>query len=441
MIKVMVAEDELPIQRNLSHNIEKLNPEFCVSICASNGREAIEALERETVQVIFLDINMPVIDGMEVLKYIQDHEMPIITVIVSGYQEFSYAQQAVRYGAKEYLLKPLKKEHLAELLKKIERELTEKEYWQKFKDYEKLIAGKKELQGIAEKCAEKYYLGIFYVGSYQMTEEGYFLSPEQRTQAELLKDLLRQTLPEQGYWLINGRFQAEWILFLKEEIVGATKKLSNILQFMENESRIPVTCILSKQSVEIGDIYTVYGELARKGKEEMLISTSSFHVLDIGKRENAKKENAYGFSVFQMNLDSIFREMSDLLEQTGDRRMNVAYRVKQFFRMICSRVDSECSYEDLEEDILRIIERKYTRKEIEEELQGVIMDCFHFDIAGGNNKKGLAWEIRKYLEQNYFKQINDGELADIFGFVPIYLRSIFREYYEMTPSCFFTGCK
>lgn len=434
MIKVMVAEDELPIQRNLSNNIERLNPAFQVSVRASNGREAIEALKREAIQVIFLDINMPVIDGMEVLKYIYDNDIPAITVILSGYQEFAYAQQAVRYGAKEYLLKPLKKEQLSEILKKIEQELTDREYQQKFQVYEGLITGKDIRNEIMEKSQDKYYMAVFYAGSYQLTEEGYFMTPKQRVRAEILKNFLAEKLPEQKYWLVNGRFQAEWVLFIKEDVAGVEWRLKNILQLMEKEDGVPVTGVLNRQAVEIGDVYGVYEELARKGKNAMLISQSSFHMVDTGNKKEEKKENSRDFSVVQMNIDGIFREMSYMLEDTGDKRMNVTNGVKRFFRIICARVDSECSYEDLEEDILRILEQKYTRQGIEEGLQGVIMDYFHFDICEGNNKKALAWEIRKYLELNYSRPVSNRDLSEMFGFVPLYLRRIFREYYEMTPS-------
>ena len=63
MIRVLVAEDERPLLRGIKRLIEELDPEFSVVKCAQNGKEAIEYLEKNHVDVIFTDINMPLADG------------------------------------------------------------------------------------------------------------------------------------------------------------------------------------------------------------------------------------------------------------------------------------------------------------------------------------------------------------------------------------------
>ena len=69
MIKVLIAEDEIPLLRGIKTMIEKLNPEFSVVMCAHNGKEAITYLKSNRVDVIFTDINMPLADGIEVMDY------------------------------------------------------------------------------------------------------------------------------------------------------------------------------------------------------------------------------------------------------------------------------------------------------------------------------------------------------------------------------------
>ena len=104
MIRVLIAEDELPLLRGIKKMIEGLDPEFSVVKCAKNGREAMEYLEEQQVEVVFTDINMPMADGTEILKYIYETCPSTLAVVISGYRDFSYARKALLYNAKNYLL-------------------------------------------------------------------------------------------------------------------------------------------------------------------------------------------------------------------------------------------------------------------------------------------------------------------------------------------------
>ena len=93
--------------------VEEIDLHFTVVKCAVNGKEAIEYLSANRVDVVFTDINMPIVDGLELMKYLSAEHPETIVVVISGYNDFEYAQKAIRFGVKEYLLKPIVKEELA----------------------------------------------------------------------------------------------------------------------------------------------------------------------------------------------------------------------------------------------------------------------------------------------------------------------------------------
>ena len=126
MIRVLVAEDELPLLRGIKAMIEGLDPEFTVVKSAKNGREALEYLKEQSVQVVFTDIHMPMVDGTEILKYVYESCPLTSAVVISGYRDFSYARKALLYNAKNYLLKPVDREELALLLAQIKDELRQR---------------------------------------------------------------------------------------------------------------------------------------------------------------------------------------------------------------------------------------------------------------------------------------------------------------------------
>ncbi|MCI5585811.1 MAG: response regulator [Lachnospiraceae bacterium] len=126
MIKVLVAEDEMPLLRGIRIMIERISPEFSVVKCALNGREAVDYLKENPVDVIFTDINMPLLDGIELMKITHENYSEIIVVAISGYNDFHYAQQAIEYQVKRYLLKPIVMEDMEALLEEIQREYNER---------------------------------------------------------------------------------------------------------------------------------------------------------------------------------------------------------------------------------------------------------------------------------------------------------------------------
>ncbi len=131
MWHVLVVEDEPPILRNIVAKIESVHESFSVTHTASNGKMAIELLQSETFDVIFLDIHLLVITGIDVLQFIHENKIPVKSVILSGYDEFRYAQKAIEYKAFAYHVKPLNREELGVTLKKLHMALHKEQSEQK----------------------------------------------------------------------------------------------------------------------------------------------------------------------------------------------------------------------------------------------------------------------------------------------------------------------
>ena len=144
MYKLMIVDDEENIRFGLStaYGWEKLG--FSVSYLAKNGYDAIEYLQKHPVDVILSDIKMPILDGLELAAFLQSNYPEILLVLLSGFAEFEYAQKALRYGVKDYLLKPIQYDNLLDTFQKIQDHLNEKRGLKKIDDlapgyYEQII--------------------------------------------------------------------------------------------------------------------------------------------------------------------------------------------------------------------------------------------------------------------------------------------------------------
>lgn len=113
---IIVVEDEKLIAKNIVRNIERASDVFNVVATAYDGETALELFETYLPDVIFTDIKMPVMDGLELIKKINKRYPQVKIVVLSGYSEFEYAKTAMSYNVKHYLLKPINIDELRKTL-------------------------------------------------------------------------------------------------------------------------------------------------------------------------------------------------------------------------------------------------------------------------------------------------------------------------------------
>ena len=121
--KVIVADDEKLIAENIARRIPRANDRFEVAAVAGTGLMALELARELLPDAVFSDIKMPELDGIGLIERLHEEFPDMLTVIVSGYNDFEYARAAIRYGVTDYLLKPVDPEDLEQVLLQMERML------------------------------------------------------------------------------------------------------------------------------------------------------------------------------------------------------------------------------------------------------------------------------------------------------------------------------
>lgn len=125
MYRVLVVDDEAVVREGMRDNIDWNSLGFELVGDCENGSEAMEAVDRLQPDVVLTDICMPFVDGLELTKYISGKYPHIKVIILTGYDEFEYAQQAVKLKAYDFLLKPVTANELRKILEKVEKDLDE----------------------------------------------------------------------------------------------------------------------------------------------------------------------------------------------------------------------------------------------------------------------------------------------------------------------------
>lgn len=263
-IKVFLVEDEMVIRRGIKNSIdwEKEGYIFCGE--ASDGELAYPMIIKEKPDILITDIRMPFMDGLELCKLVKKELPNIKILILSGYDEFDYAKEAIRLGVTEYLLKPISSGKLLEALngvsESIRREKEDKDLVRKYRKYmeemrentehekqkffEQMIAGNLSMADALE-TGKKYEMNLS-AGMYNLLLFRFTLGEENRKSGELLgeAEYAIEKLTERLEYVFEFQRGVEGWAFLlmadnEEQMSERVKELSKDLEeIMKNYSTI-----------------------------------------------------------------------------------------------------------------------------------------------------------------------------------------------------------
>lgn len=170
MVKLMIVDDEQIVRDGIRFIVEKtFQDSIEIVYSAKTGREAIEAYEDYRPQIIFMDIQMPGINGLDAIKAIKAMNNQVKCVIISAYEQFEYAKSAMELGVNEYILKPINKARLESVLRQIIADI-ERERAQKNKE----IETQEKMDRIIPVLEYGYIYSILMNDEYQKENSDYY---------------------------------------------------------------------------------------------------------------------------------------------------------------------------------------------------------------------------------------------------------------------------
>ncbi|MBS5959200.1 MAG: response regulator, partial [Clostridiales bacterium] len=184
LYSIILVDDEEEVRKSIIKKIEWQAAGFHVVGDAENGEDAMEKIEMLEPDVVLTDIRMPYMDGLQLAEKVRQRYPSMKVVIFSGYDDFEYAQRAIKLNVSEYILKPVNVEELTSILKRIKENL----------DLE--IEEKRNLSRLREK----------YRKSLPIIREQFF---NELVHKNLKKDLAEQKLREYDIPILGAR---KWML-------------------------------------------------------------------------------------------------------------------------------------------------------------------------------------------------------------------------------------
>lgn len=275
MYKVLIVDDEYLIRNDLVNMIHWESLPLTLTDTAEDGLDALDKIEKEKPDIIITDIRMPEVDGIELIKRVRDLHPEIKFILISGYSEFNYAQSAMKYGVKHYLLKPSTDKQLETVLLHTIEELDE------------TIMSKQTSEQIAQKYstikedATEHYFKMYLTGdSYGQNAWNYFSKKVDSTiiskegtlvvfklcsiheliHVFALQNITREVLL-QDHIIIDSKFDSFYSFIVNQDFsTFLEKKLEQVISIFNDLYQLPTICVY-KSFVDMKDLPLLYHEI------------------------------------------------------------------------------------------------------------------------------------------------------------------------------------
>ncbi len=456
MNKVLLVDDEVFVRKGLRSLINW--QEFGFEICweADNGEDAFTIILEEKPDLVITDVRMPVVDGLTLIKKVREIENQTKFIIVSGFNDFSYAQQAVKYNVIDFVLKPIDQEELEETLgklaKKLDLEKTEI-VKQKKVTLDQTIA--KLLEGNLGEDAMKECLDILNIGSdevcyYLLIEVNNLKNVTEESSLEGFASIVRE-----GAENINENKNEVLVHEHQDHTVGVLLPSTNLKRFkgdvtlyavelkkhIAKKTDIDITFCIGKKAENITELKASY-ETANEIRSYKYILPNDQpityeKVSDLVVNYNELDNKLYVSlmeEIEENNLEAIKLTIEEIFEQFRTKHFAPKSVKTSINRCIHGVIQTVTSMEGDETSLSKLKPMVYwedsnlTLAELRKRFSSFIIEgASIIQTLRKENMKGDIYKIKAYIENNYHQNISLKSIANKFYMNPVYMGQLFKK--------------
>lgn len=421
-MKVIIVDDEIIERKAMKKFITDSFTHIEVVAEAANGRLAIEEAKKHQPDVMFMDIHMPGIDGLEAIRQIKQKLPQTKFIMVSAYDSFEYAKQAMKEGVKEYILKPSNKQETLESLLRVEKEITQERMLveqtkQQLTETEKL--GKQQVLSAILQNEVSADIEALYKKLFPDAQTAYFfviIGSDLKTASELLA--------EKPYLV---KEQGEKLIFM---LVSDKKSLHHV---KADALMLARNLCQSQSSVIIG--------IGLPNSELTKLSASYQQALLASTQLTVEGSVPYGYPLLQEKADGTIRKLEKAILDviTAGRVEQAADYFTLYFEHVTKQGNS---VKGVREWVLRLkhaLEDKGVNlcdaNVLEAETKGDFIEIIRYFAekmilkAEGNDPISKA---KAYIHDHYRESFSLEDVAEYVELTPTYFTKLFKDQTQQT---------
>ncbi|MDR6882516.1 response regulator [Bacillus sp. 3255] len=450
MFKVLLVDDEVFIRKGLQKLMKWEDYKFTLIGEAKNGGEALGMIHRLEPDVVITDIMMPVLDGLGLIRSVKEagHVDPEF-IIISGYNDFKYAQQAIRYGVQDYILKPIDVKELGDTLQRLAVSISRKKLTA-------LTEGRYALGSVLELLLQEDLQEDEAVRYIESNAEGFLFAwaeiqvalGEQQVSLKIFREVLSSFGKAGGRIPVLENTQGRFGMVVSTEVLNrwgneVSYALAGLRAEISRELRHEVTLFAGdivnsiahlRQSyfganeavkhkfAEDGKDVILYGKVKSKPLNMTELAPSTYHQLMVELEENNKQ-------AFVKTIDGMF-----LTFRNQRFALHTVVSLLSAFSLRVIDVIKQMHGDDEEQRrLLTILEeghQTWSLQRLKEHfLQMTSQAAEYIAQLRKEQNKGDIEKIKKYIDAHYNENINLKSIANQFYMNSVYLGQLFRKTY------------
>ena len=439
MMNILIADDE-KIEREGIRYLLSLEKGERRIFEAANGKQAMQILRTENIDMILTDIKMPVMDGLEMARRAKELFPEIRIVIFSGYNDFTFAQEAIRYGVTDYILKPVDPDNFHEIIEKAEKNIRERQaeenreirrqnFLQQYFLQNYLYSGKKEILEKAGEFVDLDKWNGWHCAILIETDTAFFDTAEENFPGELQKELRRVFF----YLNLNER---QSLLLFQDVYCDYLLVANHLYTFLKRNYMVRIYLSVSRKFDGCECLPEILGQLEQQMEEKFyhpekhIFSCEEEELKMVaGEVQDSQLMQMISEDISRKDTEQLWKHFECLKEKYSSNTQFSAMYIKFVFSNVIQELFQENQFAD-EHRLEQEIDRLYSCGNIMDILKVTednIREYEKFLERSMSESRNEVAAVKNYIYQHYGEDLNLEMLAEKVYLSSGYLSFIFKK--------------
>lgn len=438
-MNILIADDE-KIEREGIRYLLSLEKGERRIFEAANGKQAMQILRTENIDMILTDIKMPVMDGLELARRAKELFPEIRIVIFSGYNDFTFAQEAIRYGVTDYILKPVDPDNFHEIIEKAEKNMRERQaeenreirrqnFLQQYFLQNYLYSGKKEILEKAGEFVDLDKWNGWHCAILIETDTAFFDTAEENFPGELQKELRRVFF----YLNLNER---QSLLLFQDVYCDYLLVANHLYTFLKRNYMVRIYLSVSRKFDGCECLPEILGQLEQQMEEKFyhpekhIFSCEEEELKMVaGEVQDSQLMQMISEDISRKDTEQLWKHFECLKEKYSSNTQFSAMYIKFVFSNVIQELFQENQFAD-EHRLEQEIDRLYSCGNIMDILKVTednIREYEKFLERSMSESRNEVAAVKNYIYQHYGEDLNLEMLAEKVYLSSGYLSFIFKK--------------
>ncbi|MBB6020013.1 two-component system response regulator YesN [Paenibacillus sp. JGP012] len=442
MYNVMIVEDSKPILRNIQMLLSSLEYPVQVAATAANGEEALEVIQKHHIDLILTDIRMPRMDGLALIEQAKEANPDLKVVLISGYSDFVYTRKALSLQVFDYLLKPVERESLEEVIGRVVEQLDQRKV-KNLVDLREII----DVQHVDAGQDSGEYAPLYTQVMIMMRRQP-FTGDKGAWGLEQLQAMMNSFFTPHYCRVYLSQKEDQYVVFVHHRAMDSYTSMYECLETLRRTLATHEIHVmiggqpLSSERDKVTDIYHRIGSLLAEQQRLMQgITLDTGNPVSMVRSEAGVLDRAAEASFVQMiqllRKENVTLKLTELLQRWLDEHVHMT-EIERFMGLI---VDTFAHFFEEQGSGMRLALEMRCRQLMDlpvytdfcKELTEWIEQCFDMLQSQVRRSGSLLFEkIDEYIRLNKYSALSIRDIADKFHISPSYVSRVIKSETSVT---------